>query len=122
MKGFFSKWDGFLIALVAILCAAALFWPQGGDEGLTAEIYLDGVLIHCIALNEVAEPYDLSLETDPPALLRVETGRICYKEAACPDALCVQAGWLDRAGDTAACLPSQSMVVLSGGERVFMTY
>lgn len=122
MERFFSRWDGLLIALVTVVCIAVLFWPQDGDGTLTAEVYLDGVLTHCIALNEVKEPYEILLETDPPALLRVEKGCICYKEAGCPDELCVRTGWLDRVGDTAACLPSRSMVVLSGRERVFMTY
>ena len=121
MERFFSKWDGFLIVLAALVCAAALLWPRK-EGALTAEVYLDGVLIHRIALDEVKEPYEIPLETDPPALLRVETGRICYTEAGCPDALCLHAGWLDRAGETAACLPSRRSVVLSGAERVFPTY
>lgn len=120
---FLSKWDILLIAAVGILCTAAILWPRAEDGPLTAEVFVDGTLTHSILLDEVEEPYELSLATAPPARLRVERGRICYLSAECPDELCVRAGWLSRAGDTAACMPGRSMVVLrADGERIFQTY
>lgn len=121
MERFFSKWDALLIAATAILCLL-LLWPRGETDGITADVYVDGEVIHRIALDSVSDPYEIPLDTDPPAVLLVEPGRIRYQSADCPDKVCVRCGWLSRPGDTAACLPGRSMVVLSGGERVFMTY
>ena len=121
IERFFSKWDALLIAVTAILCLL-LLWPRGEMDGVTADVYVDGEVIHHITLSNVSAPYEIPLETDPPAVLFVEPGRIRYQSAGCPDKVCVRSGWLNRPGDTAACLPGRSMVVLSGGERMFMTY
>ena len=121
MEHFFSKWDARLIAATAILCLL-LLWPRGETDGVTADVYVDGEVLHRIALDSVSAPYEIPLDTDPPAVLLIEPGRIRYQSADCPDKVCVRCGWLSRPGDTAACLPGRSMVVLSGGERVFMTY
>ena len=123
MERFLTKWDLVLIAAVAALCALLIWRPLGRDGALTAEIIVDGQTVRTIVLDRVEQPYEITLPTTPPATLRVERGRICYIAAECPDHLCVRSGWLDRAGDTAACLPGKSMVVLrSSGERVFQTY
>lgn len=50
--------------------------------------------------------------------LRVENGKIRFLESDCPDRVCVNSGWLSRAGQTAACLPAGITVRVTGDAGV----
>ena len=122
MKPFFSRWDFLLIALVVLGCSLAILWPKGENETPIAQVTVDGILVHSVDLSRVTKAYDLPLDTSPSVVLRVEPGRICYLEADCPDHLCVHTGWLEQAGDTAACLPSRTLVTVSGQSDIILTH
>ena len=120
----FHKADLLLILLVALVALAALWLARAGQDGaVTADIYVDGALWRTVVLDDVTQPATLTLDTDPPAVIELEPGRIRYRSADCPDHLCVAAGWLSRAGDTAACLPGRSLIRLRAGrETVYLTH
>lgn len=42
--------------------------------------------------------------------------RVCA--AACPDHVCINTGWLTRAGETAACVPAGIMLQIGGDREV----
>lgn len=89
-------------------------------DAVSAIIVVDGKTVETIDLSGVTEPYQFRLEGSVPAVIAVEKGRIRYLEAECPDHLCVNAGWLSKAGEVAACLPGRSYLVLKGeGEADF---
>ncbi len=112
---FLKRADIMLIIFIAFICLV-LFFPNpfGKNSSTVAVIYKNGKEIERIKLNCVTENYEIDLKTQPSAVLLVENGRICYKSASCHDKLCVKSGWLSRVGDTAACLPSKTLVVIEG--------
>ncbi|NCC87108.1 MAG: NusG domain II-containing protein [Clostridia bacterium] len=114
-KTFFKKADIILVVSIAIICLI-LFLPNffAKNSSPVAVVYKNGKEIQRIKLNSVLESYELDLDTQPSVILLVEKGRICYKSSECHDKLCVKCGWLTKAGDTAACLPSKTLIVIEG--------
>lgn len=110
----FRRADLFLIAGILLL-AAALLLPGcfPGDERL-AYIYVDGREYARIALKEGEDPYTLEPPVSPGLTLWIADGKIAFARADCPDKLCVKSGALYRAGQTAACLPAKTVVVIRG--------
>lgn len=102
---------------VCILCAvlalaALLFGIDASPKGAVgAVIYRDGAVVRRIALDEVEEPYTLSVGG---CTLLVRRGSISFVEADCADRLCVRRGELTRAGDCMACVPNRVTVTLTG--------
>lgn len=45
-------------------------------------------------------------------VVQVEPGRIRFLKSDCRDQICVKAGWLDKEGDLAACLPNKAIIVV----------
>ena len=110
--------DG-VLALLVILCAAALFFglrPASGNL-LTARIVLDGVLVAEYDLNALTSPVGLAVDGGAyPMVIQAEPGRIRVLESGCPSQDCVHTGWADRAGDQIICLPNRLVISLSGAE------
>lgn len=106
-----KKGDWILIFAILLAATLLLVFLQPSAGALTAVVYVSGERITTIDLSRVREPY--TLEAGGCVLL-VEPGRICFQKGHCPDETCARCGWLDRAGQTAACLPNRTVVVLSG--------
>lgn len=47
-------------------------------------------------------------------VLKIQDGKVCILEADCPDHSCVKQGWIQRSGETIACLPNRVLVVING--------
>ena len=58
-------------------------------------------------------------QTDYPLTLRLEPGRVCIGESACPSQDCVHTGWISRAGEQIICLPNRLVISLTGGQQEF---
>lgn len=114
-RPFLKKADIILVISIAIICFI-LFLPNFFTQNShpVAVVYKNGKEIQRIKLNSVSESYELNLDTKPSVILLVEKGKICYKHSECHDKLCVKCGWLTKAGDTAACVPSKTLVVIEG--------
>lgn len=112
---FFKKADVLLIA-ACVLAAGLLFVlglpRQGPADGLVAVIYLKGAEYARIPLEQINQPYTLSLQGTLAFTLALEPGGIRYEHSDCPDQVCVHTGWLCKAGDFAACLPARSAVLI----------
>ena len=114
MKQLFKKADIFLI-LFLCLAGAALFLPGIlGNGNLEALIYENGNITHRIDLSEVEKSYIITLDGPPASTVKVEQNAISYLSSECPDKLCVKAGKLTHRGDTAACLPAKTVIVIEG--------
>lgn len=128
MSKFIKKADLILLLILLLLCGGLLLWNHrtASEENLTAVIMQNGEEIEEISLDKVTEPYSISLDCKPAVTIRVEPGCIYYASADCPDKLCVRAGKLQKAGDTAACLPSKTLIVVKGpaeeGQPDVLTY
>lgn len=71
-----------------------------------------GKVIERIDLDAVSEPRENRLPGKYDETVRAEKGRIRFKEADCPDKICVKTGWLEKPGDTAVCLPNRAVVTI----------
>lgn len=107
----FSKADFFLI-LAVLAGAVLLLLPQWLANGNTvvAEVTVDGVTVQEIPLKKSDEKQQYILENG--VVLETENGTIRFSQSDCPDAVCVHTGALSRAGEIAACVPNQTVVVL----------
>lgn len=115
MKKFLKRGDIILLVTVILICAVLfIIKGAGSKDQLTAVIYKDGKVIDRINLSEVDESYTYDLESTPESILSVEHGKISYKYSECPDKLCVKTGVLSKPGDTAACLPAKTMIIIEG--------
>ncbi|HZK39042.1 MAG TPA: NusG domain II-containing protein [Clostridia bacterium] len=117
MKRLFKRAD-FVLIFVFSLLFAAMFLPRVmTSDNLTAKIYKNGNEIYSINLNTVTSSYVIDLESKPPGLVQVQKNAIGYVDAGCADKLCVNAGMLTRRGQTAACLPAKTVIILTGGKK-----
>ena len=108
------------IVLIAVLLLGGIgfhFYSKSTTSGATAVIHIDGEVFETIELEKVEESYELALPCSPEATLYIEKGCVSFKEAHCPDKLCVSTGKLRHKGDTAACLPAGVVVTIENGEE-----
>lgn len=101
------------IIITAVLLAAALLLmliPRG--KACTAEIICSGETVYTIELSSVKEPYKLDLENGVTVL--VERSAISFFCSDCENGLCVNTGRLTRAGDTAVCIPNETIIKVRG--------
>lgn len=109
----FKKTDLIVVAVV-LLIALALFIPSlFKNDRLTAEIFADGKIIETIELDEVGKAYKLTPKDGTE--IEVDKGRIRFCSACCKDELCIKSGWLDKNGQTAACLPERIVISIRCG-------
>ena len=50
--------------------------------------------------------------------IEIDGGRARVADSPCRDKLCVHAGWLERPGDIAVCLPQRVIVEIRGAKEV----
>jgi len=91
------------IALCLLAAAAGLFLARGVSSG-AGEIIING------------EPASESIEIND-VMIEIDGGRARVTHSPCRDKLCVNAGWLERPGDVAVCLPQRVIVEVRGARR-----
>ncbi len=67
--------------------------------------------------NLIALTRDQELELDGPlgtSNVEIHEGRARFTHSPCPGKNCIQAGWLEAAGELAACLPNRISIQLLG--------
>ncbi len=103
----------FLILLTALSLAAILF-PRQNPGGYVADIYQDGTLIASIPLEQVQEPYVLTVTGENGCINEIEVrpGSIGMLSADCPDRLCVRQGFISHYGLPVTCLPNRVVISL----------
>ncbi len=112
-RKFFNNRD---IAAIAVIFLLALALYTGyrlymGNSASYAEVIYDGQVIEKLPLNEDRE---YTPEINNNIVIEVKDKRIHFKHSDCPDKICVNTGWLSRAGQTAVCLPNKISVVVKG--------
>lgn len=112
-----DRWVFGLLGTCA-LGGALAFLPGNRERGSlpVAEILQEGRVVERVALDPSALPREWVLSSPGGGVnrVRLEGGRICMVEANCPDRDCVRAGWLDRPGQTAVCLPHRVALRVRG--------
>ncbi|CAN5198243.1 hypothetical protein BH24PSE2_BH24PSE2_08680 [soil metagenome] len=54
-----------------------------------------------------------------PSVLAIEPGRIRFTASPCRRKVCVHAGWQQRGGSAAACVPNAVSIEVIGAERLY---
>ncbi len=113
MKGFFKKGDLIAVFLILTLCLALIAGKTASSAGRYALVYENGRVVYKIDL-ESRERLEISIAGGK---LLKEKGRIRYISSDCPDKICEKTGWLEKVGDTAACVPNRSAVTVIGAQN-----
>ncbi len=111
-----SKADVVVILLLLLLCGGLYFArtvPK--NNALVAEVTVSGETVLALDLQNAAERETYGLGNG--VILVTENHTVSFLSADCPDALCVQAGALQKVGDVAACVPNETVVCVKGESR-----
>ena len=103
--------DAALIAALLLACAV-LFAIRGRGKALTATVAVNGETLYTVDLHAVKEPYELTLENG--VTLRVSPGGVCFLQSPCRGQDCVRCGTLTRPGQTAVCIPTRTLLAVTG--------
>lgn len=106
---------GVLTAVIVILLIGISIYKNSGENThKLAIIKINDTVIKEIDLDTVIEPMEIELSGAYNEVILVEKGRIKFKEADCPDKLCVEFGWLSEKGDMAVCIPNSALIKIEG--------
>lgn len=100
------------ITMAAILLLMLLH--QEDTKEKTAVIIQDGVIIKSIRLDLIDKKVTIEYNGKYPGIIEAEKGRIRFFEAACPDKVCVETGWISHTGQIAVCLPDNIIIKIEG--------
>ncbi len=106
--------DALVVVLVLLLAGGiAVPFLLAPSEHLYCEIWQDGTLLHQIQLAEGYEDtFEIAGDNGVRNTVEIVGERVRIAHSNCPDQVCVQTGWLSRAGQTSVCLPSKVIVKL----------
>ena len=110
-----------LFSVLLLVCLGLSLWLYAGaPKGTVAEIRQDGVCLRQIDLSKVKEPYEFEVKDSLGGsnLVRVEPGRICIREADCPDQVCVHRGWMSDSSAPIVCLPHRLVIEMTDGSEL----
>lgn len=108
---------GLLVAMVGVL----LLWnsmapPASADDGPARAV----VIVGGRAVLELPLDQTRQVHLDAGKIhMVVETagGRVRVRSSDCPDRICVQTGWIGKAGESIVCLPGRAVVEVRGGAK-----
>ena len=111
------------VILFAVLTAAAVFAyviyyiiAGHAPNGAVCEISVDGKTVRTVDLSE--PDCEFALTQNPNIIFGVKNHAIAFIVSDCPDKVCVRTGYINRAGQTAACLPNRVIIrILSSDKR-----
>lgn len=108
-----TSWlDRLLVALLLAATLASFALLGGGPAGARLVVERDGEIIFTAPLN-----VDRQVQVKGrlgEALLVVKAGRVCFREAPCPNRVCIGMGEVARSGDLLACVPNGLLVRIEG--------
>ncbi|MBC7229352.1 MAG: NusG domain II-containing protein [Actinobacteria bacterium] len=102
-------------ALSALLIAQGLA-RAGAGSSPRAAVSVNGREVMVLSLQE--DRVELAVEGyRGRSYLQVAGGRVRMLDSACPDKLCVHAGWISRPGESIVCLPNRVVIEIKTGEE-----
>ena len=117
-----KKGDIAVIALIIIAAAFFLLWSNSKSEAVQAVITVDGEVIETVNLSDIREKITIIPATTPKVVITAENGKIRFESAECEDKLCIACGDLNKHGDTAVCLPSKTVITVTGSDVDAVVY
>jgi len=112
-----TRADGVLLAFVALglgVLYAGLWQREPGQQVRILGPQRPPLLLALDQARTVVVPGHLG-----PSVLEIDHGRARFVESPCTDKICIQAGWQQRSGAFAACLPNGVSLSILGGDRRF---
>lgn len=103
------------IIIIAVILAAALILSLVSHRksgSVTATVLQNGETVCTVELSEVTEGYTVVL--DGGVKIRFIKNAAGFIESDCPDKTCVKSGMLTKPGDTAVCVPTKTVLKLTG--------
>lgn len=104
--------DRLVLLLAWAGALASLAWYFQAPTGRRAEVVVDG---RVVANLDLRQERDLTVTgAQGTSHIRVRDGAVRFTHSACRAGRCVRSGWLERGGQTAACVPNQVLVRVRG--------
>ena len=102
----FQKGDWLAVAVTLFLAAAVFlaFLPGKSGGSAVAEVYLDGVLIRQVSLDEAQT---FTVTGDYTNTVTVRDGKIGVTASSCPGGDCIHSGFVGTSGRSIVCLPNR---------------
>ena len=106
---------GDALILLAVLCAAALFFAlRPAQNAAVAYVSVGEQLCREIPLTREMAGRHTFTDGGITYTVEVEEGRVRMADIGCPDQICVKTGWVN--GDMPiVCLPSRLIIEVKGG-------
>lgn len=115
-----KKKEFFLLSLLLLVCVGVglwFYWPRTGHT--TAIITVDSKEFRRIDLqNAPDQTFSIVKETGKPVSFEILDGKIRFIEVTCPDHICEQAGWCEKPGDRAVCMPNRTTLICYADEEL----
>jgi len=109
--------DFFIIIFIAVSAVILIFSMKQADSGeKIALIIHNGVVVKEIRLDTLNHTETYEYGGKYPGVIEAEKCRIRFREASCPDQVCVGTGWISKNGQIAVCLPENIMIKIVGEE------
>lgn len=116
-KKLFDKRDLLLLSALLLLAAACFLLFSLAPKGAKAVVERNGEILLTRELSSITEPETLTVEGENGISLTVTLSPdgAEISSSSCPDQVCVRTGKLQKAGETALCLPARISLRLEGG-------
>ncbi|MDW8799543.1 NusG domain II-containing protein [Clostridium sp. A1-XYC3] len=84
-----------------------------------AVIKQDGKVIKTIDLSSSKgkQQFKIPYDENNYNIVEVESGKIRFIDADCPDKVCVKTGWISKPGESAVCLPHKTIINIEGNNE-----
>ncbi|MCR5545181.1 MAG: NusG domain II-containing protein [Lachnospiraceae bacterium] len=112
-----KKNDIILILIILVISGAGLFVLHATkSSGSFVKITVDGNVVATYDLS-VNQTYELEGYEGGYNILVIENGEAYFREADCPDLVCVKSGKIHKVGETIVCLPHRVVAeIVNEGE------
>lgn len=111
-RKYFRFADVFIaLVIIASVVMSSLLIFSPDDTSLVAVVTVDGEVYREVSLESVEGDYNLLIDEKGVALHFGGDG-VCFVYSDCKDKLCVNTGVLNKAGQSAVCLPQRVAVRL----------
>lgn len=107
----FTYKECILILALLALAAALYLWSLLQPAGSTAIVEQNGTELYRVSLSTLGEPVTLALDG---VVIEITREGARFVSSPCPDQVCVEAGLLTRAGESAVCLPERVSLRITG--------
>lgn len=107
-----------IIVVLAVASVCAILFMNKETVKPVAEIYSEGELIYSIDLNNVGEPYQITVTdlNDGENIIEVRKGEIGVVHADCPDKTCINMGFTGSSSLRIICIPHKLEIKIIDGQ------